>query len=217
MMPLIHLGKNSLWLLLARIGTQGLAVLFTVLLARRLGSTGMGAYALLNLCVSLLQVLAAWLFTGGSQGLVVLAVLLLAVQGIAALLAGTLVSVLIAGFWRGWRFSWQEFRDVVMASAPLGLLGLLGILYQKLSLTLLSFLGGAALAGWFSAAQRAVEAAKTGHLAVFTAVYPAMAQAQANSDGKTTWSMTLQLSWKLLISAAALAALALSLFAAPLG
>src|SRR5690348_10935688 len=43
--PLARLGRNSLWLLAARIGTQGLAVLFTVLLARRLGANGFGEYA----------------------------------------------------------------------------------------------------------------------------------------------------------------------------
>src|SRR3989304_3929406 len=40
--------KDSLWLLMARIGTQGAMVLFTILLARRLGSAGFGEYAFIS-------------------------------------------------------------------------------------------------------------------------------------------------------------------------
>ncbi|MFQ5421547.1 MAG: flippase [Anaerolineae bacterium] len=36
---------NSVWLLLARVGSQGLMLLFTVLVARRLGEAGLGQYA----------------------------------------------------------------------------------------------------------------------------------------------------------------------------
>jgi O-antigen/teichoic acid export membrane protein len=313
---MIRLGRNSLWLLAARIGTQGLAVLFTVLLARRLGSADFGryaffaavifignalttfgtdmllireiaarddrsrlpaalliqlflsglfimgvvwlaplvpdqtpasvlalqiyslslvplafftifttalrgrqrmdGYALLNLCASVLQVTVAWFFAGNGHDLAALAGWLLVVQGAAALLAGFFVSLQIDGFWRGWRFSWADLCDTARASLQLGLLSVLTILYQKLSLTLLSILGGAALAGWFSAAQRAVEAAKTGHLAVFTALYPAMAQAKADAEGKTAWMTTLRRSWKVLLSLAVLAALGLSVLAEPL-
>src|SRR5688572_25169418 len=40
-----RLAKNSLWMILSRFGAQGLAVVFTILLARRLGSAGFGEYA----------------------------------------------------------------------------------------------------------------------------------------------------------------------------
>ena len=40
-----QLAKNSLWLILSRFGAQGLAVVFTILLARRLGIEGFGTYA----------------------------------------------------------------------------------------------------------------------------------------------------------------------------
>jgi O-antigen/teichoic acid export membrane protein len=313
---MIRLGRNSLWLLAARLGTQGLAVLFTILLARGLGSADFGryaffaavvfignavttfgtdmllirelaarndrshlaaalllqlllsvafivgtfwlgpflpnqtaasilalqvyslsliplafftlfttalrgrqrmdGYALLNLLVALLQVLAAWSFAREHGDLATLAELLLAVQVVAALLGGILVSLQIDGFWSGWRFSAAGFRATLRVGAPLGLLSILTILYQKLSLGLLAMLGGAALAGWFSAAQRAVEAAKTGHLAVLTALYPAMAQAQTDPDGKAAWAGTLRRSWKLLLALAVLAALVLSLLAEPL-
>src|SRR5574341_2494220 len=40
-----RLTKNSLWMILSRSIAQGLAVVFTILLARRLGSADFGAYA----------------------------------------------------------------------------------------------------------------------------------------------------------------------------
>jgi len=311
-----RLRRNSLWLLLARIGTQGLAVLFTLLLARRLGSAGfgeyafiaaaifvgnglttfgtdmllireiaarnelsglpaalviqlglsaifialvwlsapalpnqspsaqlalqiyslaliplafytvfttalrgrqlMGSYTVLNLLVASAQVVVIWLFVQQTGSIVALAVLLLALQAGAALLAGCLCTLRIGEFWQGWRFSWTDVRAIVAASAPLGWLSLLGMLYQKLSLTLLSLLAGAAVTGFFSVAQRALEAAKTGHLAAFTALYPAMAEANADPHGRQPLLAALRSSRKLLIAGAVLAALALFLFAAPL-
>ena len=43
--PQTRLGRNALWMVASRFGAQGLAVVFTVLLARRLGSAGFGEYA----------------------------------------------------------------------------------------------------------------------------------------------------------------------------
>jgi len=163
----------------------------------------------LNLLVALLQV-AALLFLRVGDGVVKLAGLLLIVQALAALLAGWLCTTRIDGFWRGWRFSWKELRAVGMASAPLGLLGLLGMAYQKLSLVLLSILGGAVLTGWYSAALRALEASKTVHLSVFTALYPAMA------SGQMDVAAAIKLSWKLLLAGAVLLSLGLSWLAEPL-
>ncbi len=40
-----HVGVNSLWLLLARVVSQGLMLVFTALVARRLGEAGFGQYA----------------------------------------------------------------------------------------------------------------------------------------------------------------------------
>jgi O-antigen/teichoic acid export membrane protein len=48
-----QLGVNSLWLALARLGAQGLSVVFSVLLARRLGEAGFGHYAWLAALVAI--------------------------------------------------------------------------------------------------------------------------------------------------------------------
>jgi O-antigen/teichoic acid export membrane protein len=43
--PQPGVGRNALWMILSRFGAQGMAVLFTILLARQLGSAGFGEYA----------------------------------------------------------------------------------------------------------------------------------------------------------------------------
>ncbi|MGB8643996.1 MAG: oligosaccharide flippase family protein [Anaerolineae bacterium] len=58
--PLKHLGLNSLWVLLARLGAQALSVIFTALIARRLGASGFGEYALITSIVFLGNVLTTF-------------------------------------------------------------------------------------------------------------------------------------------------------------
>lgn len=65
-----RVGGNTAWLLLARIGTQGLMLLFTLVLARRLGQDGLGAYAFIAAVVYLGNVLT----TFGTDTLVMRAV-----------------------------------------------------------------------------------------------------------------------------------------------
>jgi O-antigen/teichoic acid export membrane protein len=309
-----RLGWNSLWLLVSRLGGQALLALFTILLARRLGSAGFGAYAfiaaaifignslttfgtdmllmrevaarndlqllspalLLQLAFSGLFITLVWTGAGplmpllfrdspslGSStiqalrlyslallplafytvfssalrgrehmdsyallGLVSgilqaalaglmpgltlpgLALGLLLIQVAVSLLAGLLCSLRIPDFWKAWHFRAQAVPDVLRLSAPIGLLGLLTITCQKLSIGLVSVYGGAALTGWFAAAQRVVEACKSLHVAVFSALYPAMAREQAARPFRGVWAA--------LLAGAALAALALDLLAAPL-
>ncbi len=320
MPSLSRLGKNSTWMLLSRLGAQGLAVIFTVLLARQLGSQGFGEYAfiaaaiylgnalttfgsdmllireiagqgnlarlpaalilqlvlsvlfisftflaapllpnqgqeaiaglqvyslsliplalfsvfttalrgkqdmsaymLLNLASALLQVAAAWLTARLGGGVIQLVWLLLAVQGFSALLAGMLCTLRIPGFWRSWRFSAGEILPLARACAPIALLTVFGLAYQKLPIYMLSVMGGAVLTGWFSAALRTIEASKTVHLAVFTALYPAMAhdlRPRSGSPGHAApWSTPFGPSWWLLLAGAGAAALALFVLARPL-
>jgi O-antigen/teichoic acid export membrane protein len=43
-----RVAKNTAWLLLSRLGSQGMALLFGILLARRLGEVGLGQYAFMS-------------------------------------------------------------------------------------------------------------------------------------------------------------------------
>jgi PST family polysaccharide transporter len=189
---------------------------FTIFTAALRGRERMVAYTLLNLSVAALQVAGLWVFRDAVTNVIALAVLLLIVQVLAAVLAGVLCTAQIDGFWQPRHLSWQAIPEVLRSAGPIAALGLLGMLYQKLGLYLLATLSGVAVTGWFSAAQRAVEASKTVHLAVFTALYPGMARAETDSTRQTGWAEALRFSWKILLAGAVLAALALSLLAAPL-
>lgn len=273
------LGRNSIWMILSRFAAQGLVVIFTVLLARRLGSAGFGAYnfiaailfianalttfgtdmllirviaasndlsdlpialvvqfvlsliliaavwsfgtwipgqnpetimalkvysfaliplafftvfttalrgsqhmdmyALLNVIFSVLQVGAILMLRG--TDLVLLSVFLLGVQAFSALFAGLFCAFFIPHFWGSWSLSsflpsFASFSSFLKATAPIAFLTLLGILYQRLSVTMLSLMTNPTQTGIFSAAARVVEASKTVHVAVLAVLYPAMAQ-----------------------------------------
>jgi O-antigen/teichoic acid export membrane protein len=173
----------------------------------------MGAYAGLNALVTSLQLVVAGIFYFAGLDLAGLAILLLVAQVIAALLAGLLCMIRIPEFWAGWRFSSQDLMNLVYASAPLALLSGLMVVYQRLSPTLLPILAGVLAAGHFSASARVVEAAKVVHLAVFTALYPAMAQRKSQDPD---WFNAYRGEWLVLLGIAVTASLVLFLLAGPL-
>jgi O-antigen/teichoic acid export membrane protein len=301
------LAKNSLWLFIARVGTQGAMVFFTIILARRLGSEGFGEYAFiaviifvanmlttcgtdmsiireiaadnnlsqlpaalwiqlvisfiliiviwfgapylpnqsvesilalrvyafvliplafftiftialrgkqqmdaytwLNLIGSFLQLSLVFFFVDSNSSIVTLSYLLLFNQIVVALIGAMICSYKIQGFWRGWKISAKDVSILLSVSSPLAWLTVVGMAYQKLSVTMISMIGGPTMTGLFSASQRAVEAAKTGHVAIFTALYPAMAQDKNES---------FHLPWIVLIVGATVEALALSALSEPL-
>jgi hypothetical protein len=86
------------------------------------------------------------------------------------------------------------------------MLTVIAMLYQKLSVTMVSVMSGAVMTGLFSVSQRTVEGAKTGHIAIFTALYPMMAQDKNRS---------FRLPWILLLVGAGLGAITLSALARP--
>ena len=155
----------------------------------------MDAYAWLNLALAVLQVVAIFIFIQHRTDIVKLAYVLLAVQTLGTIAAGLFCAVNFPAFWRDWHFSPDETIRLFLACLPIAVIAALGIVYQKLSLTMLSLLGSASMTGWYSAAARVVEAARMGHVAVLTALYPAMANAKGKQDARVTFS----LSWTLLL------------------
>ena len=186
---------------------------YTVFTTALRGRQHMLGYALLNLGLMLLQLAAAvWLlWTHG--GLIQLAVLLLSVQIAAAVIAGLLCLILLPDFGAPWVISPPEIASLVKASAPIALLGLPGVIYQRLSLIALPWLAGVTATGWFSAGVRLIEAAKVGHLSVFTAIYPAMSENRQQS--LENWTRNLRAPAIVLLAAALLGSLGIWLFAAP--
>jgi O-antigen/teichoic acid export membrane protein len=178
---------------------------FSVFSSMLRGLQRMDHYAGLNLSTSLVQLAATFVFIRTGSSVVTLAWLLLAVQTVAAILAGWLCRDQFPNFHQPVQFSFTNFRPVL----PLAALSILGILSQRLGILLVTFWLGALATGWFSAALRVVEFAKTAHLAVFTVLYPKM----ANLQGGLKEFRTL---WMVLLTGALTAALGISLLASPL-
>ena len=157
------------------------------------GAQKMDSYALLNLLVSILQVAAIYWFLESGSGIVTLAYLLLGVQLMATAAAGLFCAATIPRFLTGWQFSGNKIRGLLIACLPIALIAVLGILYQRLSLTMLSLFGSASIAGLFSASLRVVEATRMGHFAVLTAMYPAMANSNEKKDSSESFGRTFML------------------------
>lgn len=312
-----RIGINTLWLLLGRLGTQGLMVLFTLIIARRLNEVGLGAFAfmasvmflgnivttfgtdmliirevasnndhriiptsilvqiilatlftcsiiliapslpnqsqevvkalkiyslalfpmafytvfssvlrghqrmdaflLLNLTAASLQTSFTWFFIHPTSSLVMLAWILLGTQVAVALMATLLCFYQIPALRSTWRVSRRSLPLLLRAAAPIAGIALLKVLYQKLSIYMLSTFSGAAVTGWFSAALRLVEASQVGHIALLGALFPVMAQARhGQRDNSPIPATIFTFSWRLLLFLGTAAAGILFLLAPPL-
>lgn len=164
---------------------------FTVFTSMLRGAQKMTAYAWLNFVIPIVQVVAISVLIQRGTGIVLLAYLLLGIQIIGAILGGIFCAVIFPGFWRNFYFAADKLFSLITACLPIALIAILGIIYQKLSITMLSFLGGASMVGLFSAAARALEIARIGHFAALTALYPVMAESGTNQDSikaiRTSW------------------------------
>ena len=177
---------------------------YTVFTTALRGRQHMLAYAFLSAALMLMQVAAAlWLLRQGGK-LIELATFLVVVQIGGALLAGVLCARQFPDFMGAWKTPLHSVLPLVGASAPIAMLGILGIIYQRFSILLLPLVAGATATGWFSAGARVVEAAKIGHMAVFTAMYPSMAQARGS--GQRDWLTGFRFPALLLLAGALLAA-----------
>ncbi len=162
---------------------------FTVFTTALRGKQKMGAYNLLNLMMSILQVGIILLIP---YNIISLFTALLIMQIVIALLASIICTLTIRDLWKAWFFSFPRLYILLKESAPIAVLVLLGMIYQRLSITMLSTMNGAAETGIYSAASRAVEASKIIHFAAFAAMYPAMARYKTGSV--TSDSFTAQFS-----------------------
>ena len=187
---------------------------YTVFTTALRGWQDMAAYAIVNVALMLMQVLASvWLLLQKGN-LIQLAELLLLAQTVATVLAGALCLRRIPNFPSSAAMDIQGIMPLLKASAPIALLGILGISYQRLNFILLPALAGSTATGLFSAAARLVEAAKVGHLAAFTALYPSMAQ--VHSEARPQWTAKFRIPGAILLGTALIASLSISLLAQPL-
>jgi O-antigen/teichoic acid export membrane protein len=186
---------------------------FTVFTTALRGKQNMGAYTLLNIVISGLQVGIIFL---SKFSIIDLSIFLVVVQAVAAAVAGFICVVTIPNFAQAWREPFSHLLRLLKEAAPVALIALLGMLYQRLSIYMLSTMRGPTDTGLFSAAARAVEASKSIHIAIFAALYPAMAYARTDFENQTRWAEAFKISWKTLMVGAVAAASILSIFSAPL-
>ena len=185
---------------------------FTVFTSALRGAEEMTAYALMNFLLPLLQAIAIFFFIQRGTSLVTLIYLLLVVQMLGAILGGILCRITIPQMWSGFHFTPGRIVSLFRACLPIALIAIAGIVFQKMSLAMLSFMSVAATVGVFSAALRVSEAARMGHVAVFTVLYPAMANARRDQPSENA----LKYSWLLLLAVSAAGSLLLFLLAKPI-
>ena len=185
---------------------------FTVFTSLLRGGQRMVSYAWLNIGIAILQVIVISVNVRDGTSVVTLAHLLLSIQLVGALLGGIFCAINFPEFWKDWHFSLNETINLFIACMPIAMIATLGILYQKLSFAMLSLLGSASMVGWFAAAVRTMEAARIGHIAAFTVLYPAM----ANSGRDKNSHRTFKLSWMLLLIVASGAVVLLFSLAKPI-
>ena len=135
--------------------------------------------------------------TGG--GVVRTAVVLLAAQTAVGVGAWAFCVARVRGLAALPRSSRGEVRAMLRASAPVGVLGLLGMAYQRLPVIALGIVAGPAATSWFTCASRTVEASKTGHVGLFGAIYPALAEAHVSDARDAAALRDLRWSWRLCV------------------
>ncbi len=156
------------------------AAFFSVCSAVLRGMGRMGTYAALGVAASAIQLaaIAALAYSAPALSLEAVFVALLGVQIAVAALAWAACAARSESM-RMWpRISGPDVRAMLRSTGTIGVLGLLGMTYQRIPILLLAAVSGPAAAGWFAGASKVIEASKTGHVALFGAIYPAMARAR---------------------------------------
>jgi O-antigen/teichoic acid export membrane protein len=175
---------------------------------------GMGmmrAYAGVGLASIAIPAAAVIAFVPVGAGVVRATIVLLFAQTAVGVGVWMLCVARIRGLTAVPRSSARDIRAMLRASAPIGVLGLLGMLYQRLPTIALGMFAGPAATSWYSCASRTVEASKAGHVALFGAVYPVMAEGRVADRRDDAVQRDLRRSWRLCIGLGGLVAVALLL------
>src|SRR5262249_5609716 len=138
-------------------------------------------------------------FGGPGSGVVRGWVVLLGVQVAMAVVAWAICVARVSGLRVIPRTTTADVTDMARASVSVGVLGLLGVLYQRLGAIAVALFVGPAATGWFAGASRVVDASKTRHLALFGAVYPAMAEERTNPTSSGSEGSDLGWPWRLCV------------------
>jgi O-antigen/teichoic acid export membrane protein len=149
---------------------------FTISTITLRGVQDMRGFSALHLVSAFLHLLAVFTLISVQAGLEQFTALFLAAQIVSALIGFVLCYQRVVDFPVSWRFSWAAMQVLLKASLGVAVVGSLRLLYEKLATILLPSLAGIHTTGLFSASLRMLDAAKLGHMAALTAVYPEMAR-----------------------------------------
>jgi O-antigen/teichoic acid export membrane protein len=136
----------------------------------------MDSFTWLNLFNGAFLVSLAWFFVQPGISLPRLAWLLFAAQAVSAGAAACLALAQVPKLKSAWIHGRTAMSRLVRLAAPIAILAILGVLYQRVAIYLLITLEGPSITGQFSAALRLVEAAKFGHFALLGALFPVMSK-----------------------------------------
>jgi O-antigen/teichoic acid export membrane protein len=159
---------------------------FSVCTAALRGSGRMSWYAGVGVAAAAVPFVGVTAFMAPGAGLVVAATVLLTAQVVVAAVAWVVCASRIPGFRDTPQTSAADILEMARSSWSIGILGLLGVLYQRTAVLVLAVVAGPAATGWFVGASRIVEASKTGHVALFGALYPAMVANRVSSASGST-------------------------------
>jgi O-antigen/teichoic acid export membrane protein len=181
--------------------------LYSVASATLRGFERMRTLMYLNLALVALQTGLAWTLISTGDSIVELAWLLLLTHVIVAVLASAECLKIIPDVRKAKLAQGLSVGVLLVASAPIALISILKVAYQRSGVLMLTALAGPAAAGLFSAALRLVEAAQFVHIAIMGALFPVMAQVHGEIfEGTRDTNQVLQTSWRIMIGLGLLAA-----------
>ena len=183
--------------------------LFTVSTVALRGAQCMGSFSVLHFLVACLQLFSVFMLMAVKGGIEQLVALSLAVQTVGAMLGLSFCLSRIEGFFVFSRFAWNRIPRLITASAQVALIGTLRLIYEKLATLFLPWLTGIHTTGLFSASFRVLDAAKLGHMAALTAMYPEMTR-------EKNFTKSIQKGYNLLLLASFLFSILLYLLAEPI-
>ncbi len=171
---------------------------FSIFSAILRGFERMDLYLIASLGTVGVQLATVWLALQAGGGLPGLMSALLAVQIFSMIFGYWLCKRTAPAYSLGWSVNLLRPARLLAAVWPLAMLSILGVVYQRMGVFALAFLGNDAQTGLYSAAARIIEALKLGQIAVAGALLPALARLQDHPEGakeaarlfrKTAWSL----------------------------
>jgi O-antigen/teichoic acid export membrane protein len=179
------------------------------------GVGAMGRYAAVGVTAAATQLIAVLVLPNPSA-LADVAVVLLVAQVGAAALTWIVAAIQVPELRRAARVAGSDIVAMARASVPIGVLGLLGVLYQRGPILALAALSGPIGTAYVAAAGRIAEGSKAGHVALFSALFPVISALDAPAATlRWSWRASLAGSLGLAAALAILSPFAISLLYGP--